>query len=731
MKNIHPSIKAISVQSLFVLCSFSSSAQLVTLNSATNLVINGSTSIVIDNAGFKNNGRFTAGTGTVIFTGTADTATTSLSGDSNTVFNNLTVNKTTGALKLKSAASVINTLTVTDGKIFAEGKLTMLSNALGTASIAAGAAAGGYLEGDVTVERYIPQNTNRAWRLLTSPTSGQTIKQAWQENQAAGVNGNPGYGTIITGHNSTWASDGFDFQTGKTSLLSYDSNLDSLLPVNNTAASIAGEPGYFLYIRGNRSVLPSSSITAVGSTTLRTKGTVNTGNQPAINVAAGKFGLIGNPYASAIDLRNLALAGGCIGTAFYVWDPKLMGSYNLGAYQTFSPSGGNYLVVPGGGNYGSSGSVCNSVQSGAAFFVHTSGSAGTVTINESSKTTGSSVVFRPSGNSAAIITNLFAVNGSSSNLADGNMVLFDDSYSAELNEFDNSKMNNFGENFSILKSNVELAVEQRPLPSNNDTIQFAMHYLKKMAYQLQITTGQLQQNTSLLFLEDQYLNTSALISTTDTTRYSFTINTNAGSFAEKRFRIVMKPAVVLPLSITNLKASLQAAAIAIQWQVNNPVNILTIEVERSENGSTFSFAGLMPPNTNNAVATYHWLDVNPAKNINYYRIKITTTSGQYYYSPIVKINSNKRVSAFAISPNPVTGNSMQLQLINQPTGNYSVKLLSAVGQEIFKSVLINKDNNSNHPIFFPANMAKEIYMLQITGPDHVTKSQQVIITGKE
>ena len=730
MKTISPFAKKSTIHLLFVLCTFSLPAQVVTLTTATNIVLNGSIAVVIDNAGFKNNGKLTPGTGTVLFTGNADTTITKISGDSNTLFYNLIVNKSAGALKLKSTASVKNTLTVTAGKIFAEGKLTMLSDALGTASIAVGSAAGGYLAGDVTVERYIPQNNNRAWRLLTSPTIGQTIKQAWQEDQATGANINPGYGTIITSNSTAWSSNGFDFQSQKPSLYRYDSNLDTLLPVSATTTAIADEPGYFLYVRGNRSVLPSSAITTVNATILRTKGAVNTGNQPAINVAAGKFILVGNPYAAAIDLRNVTVAGGSAGTAFTVWDPKLMGSYKLGAYQTFYPSGGNYLIVPGGGSYGASGSVNNSIQSGAAFFVTATGSAGTVTINESSKITGSNLVFRPTENSAAITTNLFVIQGSGSNLADGNVVLFNDSHSNEIDEFDNRKMSNFGENLSIIKGTVELVVEKRRQLTTTDTLQFAMYNLKQMAYQLQITPSQMQQNTALLFLEDRYHNTNTLISITDTTLYNFTVDANVASAAENRFRIVLKPSVVLPLTITNLQAHLQATAIAIAWQVNNPVSAFKMEVEKSADGSTFSSAALLPANINTATATYRWLDETPAKGINYYRIKIISTSGSYSYSPIVYINFGDAITPFTISPNPVTGNIIGLQLSGQQTGNYAVKLVNDIGQVIFKTRLTNNYNNTTHPIPLPLNIAAGIYMLQISGPDNVLKSQQVIITKK-
>ena len=71
-------------------------------------------------------------------------------------------------------------------------------------------------------------------------------------------------------------------------------------------------------------------------------------------MSAGKFASIGNPYASALDMRTITKTG--LKDFFYVWDPKLGGSNGLGAYQTFSKDGhGDYVIIPGDGSYGASG----------------------------------------------------------------------------------------------------------------------------------------------------------------------------------------------------------------------------------------------------------------------------------------------------------------------------------------------------------------------------------------
>jgi hypothetical protein len=647
------------------------------------------------------------------------------------VIRNLTVNSSGQTATLSNALRLVGTHTPTAGVFASGGNYTVASTATGTANIAAGSTSGGYITGAVTVERYIPQNTNRAWRLLASPTNGQTIHEAWQENQAAGVNGVPGFGTNITTKELTWAADGYDFYTPNYSLYAYDAATDELVPVSSTSSAIANEPGYFIYIRGNRSVTPSASVTSMNSTTLRTKGTLYMGNQSAVSVDADKFALVGNPYASAIDLRNVATSGGCTGTSFYVWDPKLMGAYSIGAFQTFTPSGGNYVVIPGGGSYGSSGTVVNTIQSGAAFMVQATGSTGTVTINESSKTSGSSVVFRPGGISSDknLFTNLYAVSAGVKNIADGNMLFFNDAYSNTVDAEDSRKQLNFGENLGIARSGNELVVERRTNPVANDTIPFMMHGLKRMTYELQLFGDRLQDNTLLAFLDDKYLHTQTFINLDDTTRYSFTVDANAGSGALSRFSIVFKSAGILPVSFTSVKAYQQSAAVAVEWQVANQVNRREYKIEKSINGKAFVTAGTVAALSNDALLNYKWLDVNPVQGANYYRIKSVDVNGKFVTTPIVKVILGDAAPLVTVSPNPVEAGVMNLQFVKQVKGNYSVRLINSAGQVVFSRTLNHEGGSASQTIALPAQVVSGSYQLEVTAPGNTRKTQVVIISN--
>lgn len=647
------------------------------------------------------------------------------------VIKNFTVNASGRTVTLLDALRLVGTHTPTAGVLASDGNYTIASTASGTANIAAGSASGGYITGDVTVERFIPQNTNRAWRLLAAPTSGQTIKQSWQEDQSAGVDGVSGYGTNITSNLTDWQTAGFDFKTPANSLLRYESSTDQLIGIDNTNTPISGEQGYFIYIRGSRSVTPSTSIASVNSTTLRTKGTLYTGNQSAINVAADQYAVIGNPYASALDVRNITLSGGLSEGAFYVWDPKLLGSYNLGGYQTLAPNGGNYIVIPGGGSYGSTGSTVNTIQSGAAFFVTAVGSSGSITINESSKTSGSSMVFRPGSPTnlpaQTFITNLYAVSGGINKLADGNGVFFDDQYAPEVDGNDNRKLSNFGENFSLMRGTQELVVERRPQVSSTDTLFFEMYQLKRITYQLEFFGQNFAQAGTTAYLIDQYLNTETPLNLLDTTRYAFTVDANAGSSDRKRFKVVFRAAGVLPVTVTSFKAYPLSGNVELAWEVTNQINLRSYVVEHSKDGRIYTpLADVQAVNNTSNYIAYKWTHVSVDAGNHFYRIKCVDNNGDFKYTRTVKVVVGRGESNVTVSPNPVSGNIMNLQFGNMERGVYSLRLINAGGQTCWNTTISHPGGSSNLPVEVPANIANGIYQMVFSGGKQ-NMTQRVVI----
>ncbi len=252
----------------------------------------------------------------------SNTATLGIPGGTDTL-------KVTNELKFLTAG---NTL-------FTNDNLTIVSNAAGTASVAD--ITGNSITGKVTVERWI--HTGRKWRYVAVNTATtQTINQAFQERQAAGVNAVPGYGTIITDPAFS-GTNGYDAASATTSIKYYDPVADNFVGLGNTNTfPVSSQNAYVIYVRGDRSILPPGAATS--ATTLRTSRPLLTGNQTFSITTAGQFAFIGNPYASRVDLRNLVMTG--LSPFVYLWDPKK--GANLGGYHTLIDIG-NYAISNGGG----------------------------------------------------------------------------------------------------------------------------------------------------------------------------------------------------------------------------------------------------------------------------------------------------------------------------------------------------------------------------------------------
>lgn len=630
-----------------------------------------------------------------------------------------------------SAALVIaagKTLTVKGTVDFAGNPVTIKSDATGTGAIGE---ITGNLSGatNVTVERYIPQNTNRAWRLLAVPTSGQSIKAAWQENQLAGVDGVAGFGTQITSSQANAVSLGFDAVTTSSSMYRYDSYSNVLRAVINTKDSIiSAYQGYFLYIRGNRSQGASSSTTSNTATILRTKGSLNTGTKTT-HILANKSALVANPYASAIDLRSITFSGSVDATTFRVWDPILN---TLGSFQVFTKIGSDYTITPGGGSYSSS--VVNTIESGQAFFISGGSNGGDIIIGENSKTAGGNQVFRPAGSKGAfagLFTNLNVVKNIDYEIVDGTFIAMDNSYANEVDDYDGRKQNNFTENISMVRNGVKLSVEKRTSLSANDTVFYNLSSLRKLTYQLTFRAQNLEAGLTSI-LEDSYLKTSTPINLEGNSSYNFTVDANTGSSASSRFMLVIKQATVLPVNILSISAHRSAFGVKLNWKVAAEQGIRTYEVQRSADGRNFVTAGTVAAVANNTTSfNYNLLDGSaPITNL-FYKVKSIGMAGEFKYSSIVKVGIGKQETAINVSPNPVENSIINLQLKNQSKGRYSVRLLAITGQALYSKVINHSGFNSSQALNLPSTITSGIYQLEVTLPDNSQQVQTLLIKSNK
>lgn len=622
--------------------------------------------------------------------------------------------------------------------------VTVKSTATGTGSIGQ---IPGTLSGatNVTLERFIPQNATRGWRLLSANTSGQDIRNAWQEGGATVSD----LGTQITGASTLFANDGaaqsagFDKRTPGSSILFYDQPNDSLNALASTNVNIATHPAYFLYIRGDRSG-DFTTNTTLKATTLRSTGTIVSGNQvlnvlPVATNNTNGFNILGNPFPSAIDMRTVMATRSNttdISEDFQVWDPKVLGTYGLGGFQTFTRSGTNYVVTPGGGSYPLNTPVgtptsaeYNNIESGAGFVVTNGGaSSGTITIAENAKVSASREVQRPAGTLAVpglVKTNLYAMNTGSPVLADGNLVLVDDSYSNNVDIADARKIPNFGENFGIEKSGNFLAVEKRQAFVESDIIAFSMSKLKAVAYRLEITTEAVDAGL-VAYLDDSYTKIQTPLSNQGTSTYDFTVTSDAASAAANRFQIVFKSlGGALPVSFIKFAATKANNDVVLEWKVGNQQGVSKYEVEKSTDGRTFVTVASVSAVESQDV--YSWNDNNVIEPKLYYRVKAVEADGSSKLTDIASIVTNKKAGIKLVTNLARANAAVKLEFVGQQAGKYNIRLVNSLGQVMYRNFISYVGGSGYQQFTIPSQLAGGAYQLEIVTPGKTKSIQRLVI----
>ncbi len=650
--------------------------------------------------------------------------------------NNLTLNSGASAT-LGNALDVYGTVTVTAATLHLNGKnLTLKSNSAGTARIAD--LNSSTLDGatNVTMERYIKLRTGgtgRAYRLLapTVNTSG-SINANWQEGQVntvvgTYVNTNPNYGTHITG--SGGSANGFDVTQSNAPSLYLSSNgvLPNYTAVTSTSGTLNALTGYYLYVRGDRSVsttLPLAAGMPTSSTTLRTTGTMLQGTinsfTNGFDNTTGAMNLVTNPYPSAIDWSLIYPSNITnVAPVYTTWDANVG---TRGGFVTVTTTGVAVPPESGANQY---------IQSGQAFLVQATG-VGSValTLQENQKVSNNNNnVFRGGGTDATqrFSASLFfnEPNGFR-RLADGVMAIYDNSYSASVDGNDAREINNWDENIAINREGKHLSLEFRPVIQKEDELPLFMNNMKQMNYEFQFIPSGFSNPYLKAELIDKFLGTRTLLSLKDTVVVPFSITSDPASAGSERFKIVFSAALP-PIDQLTINAYQKNKGVQVEWTSKTETAMDHYEVERSTDGIQFNQQATIAAVGNSAVAVnYNWFDMAPQPGNNFYRVKATNKIGQVKYTDAIKVTLGKGQPAISVYPNPLSTDNLGLQLRDLDKGTYTISLYNKLGQQVFSTEILYTGGTAVMSLPLNNKVVQGIYQLVLTGENNVKISSQVI-----
>lgn len=395
------------------------------------------------------------------------------------------------------------------------------------------------LRGDVTVEKYFMNKP--AFRMISSPiTTSNAIRDNWQEgvnNTSAdpqhNQNPNPGYGTHITGN--IFGEYGFDAtEDGSPSLFEENVLTQEFIPIENTDENkIQNGYSYLIFIRGDRGINLSNPDDS-SETILRTKGKMEVGDRtkmfPTMN--SGEFGMFGNPYQSAVDVKQLfTFDSEKINiNHYYVYDANLAdyGAYvmvNLFDGTNFFESEANGFLQPGQ----------------AAKFITVDYGGPALYFKEEHKFPGNHTAINRGGESFLgenhIRIQLFTRENFENNGAvhDAIALDFNRFYTNSITHADAIKPMNFFENLAVDHDGLFLIKEQREMPITGDVFPLFINGYQHREYVLKMRMNGFED--AVIYLDDSFNRNSTLFMPGEIAYFFEVDPNNPQSLASDRFLI--------------------------------------------------------------------------------------------------------------------------------------------------------------------------------------------------
>ncbi len=632
------------------------------------------------------------------------------------LLNTLTLNRTGGSagVTLASNVAITNLLLISNGDFNLNGRIVTLKST-SIANTAQVGTVGGtitYGGGTFTVERFIPTG-NRAYRDIApgvNTASNVYFYETWQESGGSTAN----LGTHITGligvsPGGVDATTGLDItNNGGKSLFTYVNGVWSTGVTNTKTTKPDLYQGYRLFIRGDRTFalyappgggmptntkLRTTGQLVHGNVTYTTSGITNAvlNSSYTLNTTttAGSYSFIANPYYAAVNWNSGSMTRTNLLGTYTVWDPTLS-------------SGGAYVTYNGVTNSNGASSVNQYIQPGQSFFVEASGAGSpTLVITEATKATGVGLttVFRNSAsvNKLAFTLSKFITSLNQTRNVDGNVVVFDATYTNEVTAKDANKFTNGTENIAVNRGTKNISIEERSLPTIVDTIPLKIwQVVNGTNYTLTINA---QEFTSPLsaYLLDKFTNTEKLLKVADTTNISFTASTANIATYDNRFFVVFRSNNALPLSTISVSAVAKANGVEVNFTTTNEVQVQSFEIERASDVITFNKIGTVVAK-NETSNQYSLLDATAKKGVWYYRIKVINMDGSFKYSNTVAINLNGGNEQITLYPNPVKGNSFTVQLNNIEKGNYTLSMFNSMGQKVLNKNIVQANGVINNSV---------------------------------
>ncbi len=174
--------------------------------------------------------------------------------------------------------------------------------------------------------------------------------------------------------------------------------------------------------------------------------------------------------------------------------------------------------------------------------------------------------------------------------------------------------------------------------------------------------------------------------------------------------------IVLPVSVTDLKAAYTNSVGHVTWTTLHEPGTRSYEIEHSIDGVNFTLKGEVAVAGNGGKEmNYEFNDKKVNAGNNYYRLKMMGANGQYLYSNVVLLKVDiKGLDVINVYPSPFVGN-IKVDISSEKTDLVNIKITDMTGKSVFsKAYNVNRGSGSI-AITGLAGLSKGFYMIEVKG----------------
>jgi hypothetical protein len=171
---------------------------------------------------------------------------------------------------------------------------------------------------------------------------------------------------------------------------------------------------------------------------------------------------------------------------------------------------------------------------------------------------------------------------------------------------------------------------------------------------------------------------------------------------------------ILPVLFKYVQGTWVNGFSTVQWEVTGDKEVAVYQLEKSINGASFSAISTIKSKASSVASTYQYLDRQVANgNSVFYRVVAIEKTGKKTVSNQVVIKAGHGIGGIMVSPNPVVGQHLNIQMNQLPGGRYQIRMVSADGRSVSLGSVVHQGGNAVLNISLLSRTPAGVYQLQV------------------